>query len=309
MKKIALIIASFVILNVLPSQGKDKNMVIGLSMSEHTQFLENVTDSAMQQAKKLGVKLIVMNGNSDIDTQINTVESLITRQVDAIILNPLDRAGLGKSVDNIKSAGIPLVEVNTFTINDKYDVYVGSDEVEAGRIQGDWIAKNIGETGNICILYGVMGHSGQIGRFEGLKQSLLDKYPGWHILADMTGEWKRSEGLRIAEDWLQKYGDKIDVIASQNDEMGLGALQAVRAADFDIPVLGCDASPDAIESVMNHGLSLTVFQNSLAQGAESVNVAVGLVKGKIYPKNYVIPYEEVNDENAEEYLKKVSSWK
>lgn len=308
MKKIAIIIASFIIMNVLIAQGKE-NIVIGLSMSQHTQFLENVTDAAVKQAKEMGVKLIVMNGNGDIDTQINTVESLITRQVDAIILNPLDKVGLGKSVDNIKSAGIPLVEVNTFTVNDKYDVYVGSDEVEAGRIQGNWIAKNLGETGNICILYGVMGHSGQIGRLEGLKQSLLDKYPGWHILADMTGEWKRSEGLRITEDWVQKYGDNISVIASQNDEMALGALQAVRAAGLDIPVLGCDASPDAIKSVINHGLSLTVFQNSFAQGSESVKVAVGLVKGKKYPKNYVIPYEEVNIENAKEYLKKVSSWK
>lgn len=290
-------------------QQDDGTIVIGLSMSAHTQFLENVSDAAVNQAESLeGVEIIVTNANDDIDTQINDVESLITKQVDAIILNPLDKAGLGRSVDNIKEAGIPLVEVNTFTNNDKYDVYVGSDEVEAGKIQGNWIAENIGETGNVCVLYGVMGHSGQIGRFEGLKLALLDKYDGWELLADMTGEWKRSEGLRITEDWLQSYGNEIDVIASQNDEMAIGAMQAVEESGFDIPVLEIDATPDAIKAVINDRLALTVFQNSFAQGTEAVNVAVGLVKGEEYPKNYVIPYEEVNKENAEEYLEKVSSW-
>ncbi|MCF7953555.1 MAG: substrate-binding domain-containing protein [Spirochaetales bacterium] len=312
MKKI-LVIVSVLLLStgLVFAQGQqdDGTIVIGLSMSAHTQFLENVSDAAVNQAESLeGVEIIVTNANDDIDTQINDVESLITKQVDAIILNPLDKAGLGRSVDNIKEAGIPLVEVNTFTNNDKYDVYVGSDEVEAGKIQGNWIAENIGETGNVCVLYGVMGHSGQIGRFEGLKLALLDKYDGWELLADMTGEWKRSEGLRISEDWLRSYGNEIDVIASQNDEMAIGAMQAVEESGFDIPVLGIDATPDAIKAVINDKLALTVFQNSFAQGTEAVNVAVGLVKGEEYPKNYVIPYEEVNKENAEEYLEKVSSW-
>ncbi len=291
-------------------QAEDDGIItIGLSMSAHTQFLENVSDAAKEQAEALeGVEIIIMNANDDIDTQINDVESLITQKVDAIILNPLDKAGLGKAVDNIKAAGIPVVEVNTFTTNDAYDVYVGSDEVEAGKIQGNWIAENVGTSGNICILYGVMGHSGQIGRFDGVNQSLLSKYPGWTLLADMTGEWKRSEGLRITEDWIQTYGDKIDVIAAQNDEMALGALQAVQEAGLSIPVLGIDATPDAIQLVIDGELALTVFQNSKAQGGESVNVAVGLVNGETYPQNYVIPYEEVNTENAQSYLDKVTSW-
>jgi inositol transport system substrate-binding protein len=312
MKKVLMVVSLLIVcLGMITAQGSkdDGTIVIGLSMSAHTQFLENVTDAAVNHAESLeGVEIIVTNANDDIDTQINDVESLITKQVDVIILNPLDKAGLGRSVDNVKAAGIPLVEVNTFTNNDKYDVYVGSDEVEAGKIQGNWIAENLGDSGNVCVLYGVMGHSGQIGRFEGLDEALLSKYEGWNLLADMTGEWKRSEGLRITEDWLQSYGDQIDVIASQNDEMAIGAMQAIEDSGYDIPVLGIDATPDAIQAVIDGRLALTVFQNSYAQGVESVNVAVGLVQGETYPKNYVIPYEEVNRENAQEYLEKVSSW-
>lgn len=287
--------------------GKD-GIVIGLSMSAHTQFLENVAAAAQRQADRMDdVTLIIVNANDDVDKQINDVESLLVRGVDAIILNPLDKVGLGGAVDDIKDAGIPLVEVNTFTVNDRYDVYVGSNEEAAGEIQGQWIINNIGESGNVAVLYGVMGHSGQIGRFEGLKTSLLDKYPGWNVIADQTGEWKRNEGLRITEDWIQRF-DNIDVIASQNDEMAMGALQAVQEAGLNIPVLGVDATPDAITSVIAGELALTVFQDYEGQGSQAVKIAYGLVKGESYDKQAVIPYKEVNQENAAEFQKMLSSW-
>jgi len=313
MKKLSVL---FLVLVLIPASvwagGKkedDGKIKIGLSMSAHTQFLENVSAAAVRQAERMdNVTLIVLNANDDVDTQINDVESLIVQQVDAIILNPLDKVGLGVSVDAVIEAGIQLVEVNTFTVNDAYNTYVGSNEEDAGRIQGEWITKNIGTTGKVCILYGVMGHSGQIGRFEGLKNELLDKNAGWNILADQTGEWKRDEGLRITEDWIQRFGN-IDVIASQNDEMAMGALQAVQEAGKNIPVLGVDASPDAIDSVIEGELALTVFQDSEGQGSEAVNVAYGLVNGKSYDKFVEIPYREVNKENAADFKKLLESWK
>jgi len=286
-----------------------KKIVIGLSMSAHTQFLTNVSTAAQRQADRMDdVQLIVVNANNDVLKQINDVETLLVQGVDAIILNPLDKVGLGGIVDTVKKAGIPMVQVNTYTTNDAYDVYVGSNEEAAGEIQGKWALENIGEKGNIVILYGVMGHSGQLGRFAGLKSELLDKYPGWKILADQTGDWKRDEGLRITEDWIQRF-KKIDVIAAQNDEMAMGALQAVREAGLNIPVLGVDATPDAINSVLKGELALTVFQDYEGQGSQSVKIAAGLVKGEKYDKLAIIPYVEVNQGNAEEFKDKLSSWK
>ena len=312
MKKITLILFIMVLTcGLLAAEGqKDDGIVtIGLSMSAHTQFLENVTAAALRQADRMDdVKIIVLNANSDVDKQISDVETLMVQNVDAIILNPLDKVGLGGAVDAVIKAGIPLVEVNTFTENDSYDVYVGSNEEDAGRIQGEWIFENVGDKGNVCILYGEMGHSGQIGRFDGLKMELLDKNPGWSILADQTGEWQRNEGLRITEDWLQRF-ENIDVIAAQNDEMAMGALQAVQEAGMAIPVVGVDATPDAIESVIDGELALTVFQDSEGQGSEAVKVAYGLVQGKNYEQFVEIPYREVNQGNAAEFKKMLESWK
>ena len=295
-----------------PAEGQkegDGIVRIGLSMSAHTQFLENVTAAAERQAARMDdVELVVLNANDDVDKQITDVETLLVQKVDVIILNPLDKIGLGGAVDTIKDAGIPLVEVNTFTVNDSYDVYVGSNEEDAGIIQGKWILDNIGNAGNVCILYGVMGHSGQIGRFDGLNMSLMGQYPDWKILADQTGEWQRDEGLRITEDWVQRFNN-IDVIAAQNDEMAMGALQAVQEAGMAIPVLGVDASPDAIESVIQGELALTVFQDSEGQGSEAVKVAYGLVKGLTFDKFVEVPYREVNQGNAADFKKMLESWK
>lgn len=290
---------------------QEKKYVIGVSMSEFTQFLVNVADVAKAAAAKNPkiAKIIILNGNADIQKQISDVESLMAQHVDAIILNPIDTSGLNNVVDRIKDAKIPLVEVNTFSTNTRYDVYVGTREQAAGEIQGDWIAKNIGTKGKFCVLYGVMGHSGQIGRWEGLKSSLLDKYPGWTLLAAQTGNWERDQGLSITEDWLQRYKD-IDVIAAQNDEMALGAIQAVKEAGRQntVKVLGIDATPDGIAAVQNGDMTITVFQDFVAQGEKSVETAVGLIEGKTYPKHVVTPFVEVDPANIMQFKAKVAQW-
>jgi len=293
------------------TSSETKKIRIGMSMSEDTQFLTNVRKAAEKKAKELGIELITNSGQGQVEKQINDMEAFISMGVDAIIFNPLDRDAMDEIVDKVKAANIPLVEVNTFTSNDNYDVYVGSPEEDAGRIQGEWIAKNLGESGGVAIMYGVMGHSGQIGRYEGLKAALLDKYPGWKVIVEKTGNWKREEGQAMMEDWLQAYKDKIDVIASQNDEMAMGAIAALEEAGMldQIKVLGIDASPDAVKLVKEGKMAITVFQDSFGQGAKSVEVAYDLAMGKPAPSKKIdIPFQEVNASNADDFEKYLTEW-
>jgi inositol transport system substrate-binding protein len=291
------------------AEGK-KDIVIGLSMSDDTQFLTNVRKAAEKRASELGVKLIPNSGQNQVEKQLNDMEAFITMKVDVIIFNPLDRDAMGEVVDKVKEAGIPLVMVNTFTSNENYDVYVGSPEEDAGKIQGEWIRKNLGESGNLVIMYGQMGHSGQLGRYEGLKSSLLDPCPEWKVIAEKTGEWKRELGQAMMEDWLLTYPGQINVVASQNDEMAMGALAALEASGKEgtISVLGIDASPDAIELVKEGKLALTVFQDSFTQGSTAVDVAIGLLEGKEYPKVVNVPFKEVNKDNADEFYALLATW-
>jgi len=293
-------------------RGEAEGYVIGVSMSQFTQFLRNVAQVIEETAEEHPdiSDVIIYNADADIQQQMTDIESLMAQGVDAIILNPIDREGLNDHVDMIVDDGFPLVQVNTFTSNDRYDVYVGTREEDAGEIQGRWIAENLGESGNLAVLYGVMGHSGQIGRWEGLKSELLDQYPDWELIADHTGNWDRAEGLRITEDWVESFGDQIDVIASQNDEMALGSLQALQAAGVadQIPVLGIDATPEAIESVLAGELALTVFQDFVTQGTRSVEVALGLIEGEAFEHHEPTPFVEVDEDNAQEFLDLVERW-
>ena len=110
------------------------------------------------------------------------------------------------------------------------------------------------------------------------------------------------EGMRITEDWLQAHPE-IEVIAAENDQMALGALQACKAAGRDdIIICGVDADPEAVQAVVNGEMGMTVLQNSKAQAETAVETAVGLAKGETFDKEIIIPFEEVNAENAEEYL-------
>lgn len=282
-----------------------KKMVIGVSMAAHDQYLQSVTDAINAQGKKLGIEIKSYNADGNIQTQLNDVDNLISQKVDAIILDPFDRDGLNAAVDKIKKAGIPLVETVASTTNTKYDVYVGSKDEDAGKIQAEYVAKNIGEKGKMVLLLGPIGQSGELGRLKGLQDNLLSKYPDWKVLAKQTGNWSRDQGMKIMEDWLQRYKD-IDVVAAQNDEMALGALAAIDKAGKTgkIKVLGVDAEPDAAQAILDGKMTMTVFQDAKSQGTEAVNVAQGLVKGKHYSQEDIIPYTEVNKDNANDFLKK-----
>lgn len=278
---------------------------IGVAMKDLSdQFVKNIGDAIEQRGKELDeVELIIVDARGDASKQISQVENFVAQKVDAVILNAQDAAALGTAVDICKEAGIPIIECNTLTENDNYDVYVGSDDVDAGKIQGEFVKEVLGGKGNVVIIHGPMGQSPQIKRREGIQQALLDPCPEIKVLAEQSANWKRDQAMSLTEDWLQRFPD-IDAILSQNDDMAMGALQAVEAAGKldEIMIVGVDAIPDALQAVKEGKLACTVFQDSRGQGAKSVDVALKLAKGGSSPKEVIIPFQLVTKENVEKYI-------
>jgi len=308
MKRVMFLVIAFVfiVVGISWAGGETEGYVVGVSISQFTTWLKDMADKIEAEAEVVGnVKIITLNGNADIQKQISDVESLITQKVDAIILNPVDKEAGGVLVDKIKDANIPLVEVNTFTTNDRFDVYVGSREEDAGIQQAKWIIENLGtEGGNIVYLMGVMGHSAQIGRKAGFMEGLIDKYPQWKILSELSCDWQRDRGMSITEDWLQRFPE-IDLIVSQNDEGVMGALAAVEASDRkgQIQLLGVDGQPDAVEAVLDGRLAFTTFQDMDTQAKKALEVAIGLIEGKTYPHIVNTPFVPITKENAATFMK------
>ncbi len=206
--------------------------------------------------------------------------------------------------DTAKQTG----QVENFLAQGMNVVYCGSNSIEAGIMNMEELGKAMGGKGNVAILMGELSNEAAIGRTDGIKKVVKEKFPDIKVVREQTGNWKRDQGKTIMENWLAS-GQEINGVASNNDEMALGALQAIKAAGKlgKIPVGGTDGSHDALESMEKGELNNTVFQDPVGQGEEAVNAAYLLVKKESNPKvvdgNIWIPYQKVTKENYKSFMK------
>lgn len=276
---------------------------LGITLySLKNEFTVRIANAAEEMANEMGAELVVYDGNYDPSTQISQVETMISDGVDGIILNPQDAEACAPCVDKAVAAKIPIVGVNTRVKSDKLTSYVGSQDVIAGEMEMQKIVDLLKGKGKIVIIEGPMGQSAQIERRQGI-QNVLDKNPGIEVLAEKTANWSRSEGMTVMENWLQAF-DEIDAIVAENDEMALGAREAVKAAGKNIPAVGVDGITDALTAIKNDDLIASMFQDGAGQGSKSVEVLIKAIKGEAVEENYWIDFEEVNKDNVAEFEKR-----
>ena len=167
----------------------------------------------------------------------------------------------------------------------------------------DYIAKRLGGKGNVVMMHGFMGQAAQIKRDRGARE-VLAKQAGLTLLADQTAEWDRAKAMTLMENWNQSYGDKINAVFAQNDEMGMGAVITLEQAKRKdkVIVASVDAIGDALQAVKNGRLDATVFQDAQGQGGGAVETAVRIVKKQPYEKRLYLPFQLVTRENVETVL-------
>lgn len=281
-------------------ENKSSKTKIGITLySLKNEFTVRIANAAQAKAEELGVELMVYDGDYDPATQISQVETMIAEGMDGIILNPQDADACSPCVDKAVEAGIPIVGVNTRVNNDKLTSYVGSIDVTAGEMEMQKIVDMLDGKGKIVIIEGPMGQSAQIERREGI-QNILAKYPDIEVLAEKTANWSRSEGMTVMENWLQAFDD-IDAVVAENDEMALGAREAIKASGKEIPAIGVDGITDALKAVEEGNLIASIFQDGAGQGSKAVEALVAAIKGETVEKDYWIDFEEVNKENVAEF--------
>ncbi|MCC6286847.1 MAG: sugar ABC transporter substrate-binding protein [Chitinophagaceae bacterium] len=284
----------------------EKSLTIGASMlSLQSEFVVNVKDAMEERAKEKNVNLIVNDAQRTAEKQVQQVETFIAQKVDAIILNPCEVEASSPAVEKAKAAGIPVINVNSETTA-RPDGFAGSSDEASGEIAMEQIAKLLSGQGNIVIMDGYMGQAAQIKRAIGAK-NILSKYPGIKILAEQTAEWDRAKGMSLMENWIQSYGDKISAVFAHNDEMGMGAVQALEQAKMKdkVIVVSIDAIADALKAVKDGRLNATVFQDANGQGAGAIDLAIKLAKKEpVEQKEIFIPFQLVTKDNVDRFVKK-----
>ena len=269
--------------------------------SLQNEFTMRMDNQAKKWAEANGVDYTGYDGNYDAATQLSQVETMISDGVDAIILNPQDADACAACVDAAVAANIPIVGVNTMVNSDKLTSYCGSQDVSAGEDIMQYMIDYIGnDEFNIVVIEGPMGQSAQLQRWEGINNILAD-HPNIKTLAYDTANWSRSEAMTLMETWITTYGEDIDAVIGENDEMALGAREAIKAAGLDIPCIGIDGITDAVTAVENGDMIASDFQNAEGQIEGALNAAVAAVNGEEVEKEVWIPFEMITPDNYTEY--------
>src|SRR5215472_8066415 len=205
---------------------------IGVSMALFDDVWLTLVRNAITKwgANHPDVELTIVDANNDSAKQTGQVENFLAQGMDAIVILPVDTAATGPMTKAVVKAGKPLVYVNRLPANlPKGVVYCGSKSIEAGIMNMEELGKAMNGKGNLVILMGELSNEAAIGRTDGIKKTVKEKFPDIKIVREQTGNWKREQGKTIMENWLAS-GQEIDGVASNNDEMALGALQAIKAA-------------------------------------------------------------------------------
>jgi inositol transport system substrate-binding protein len=293
------------------AQAAQSKVKIGVTLAMFDDvFITNVRDAMTKwTSTHPDVELTIVDAAGDTAKQVGQVENFLAQGMDAVVILPVDTTATGPMTKAIVKAGKPLVYVNRKPEKlPKGVAYVGSKSIDAGVMNMEELGKAMGGKGNLAILIGELSDEPAHGRTDGIKQVVKEQFPNIKVTREQTGHWKRESGKTIMEDWLAS-GQEIDGVAANNDEMALGALQAIKAArKIDkIPVGGTDGTHDALESMNKGELNNTVFQDPVAQGEEAVNAAYLLVKKEPNPKivddNVWIPYQKITKENYKSFMK------
>ncbi len=285
---------------VKPNDGK--KIKIGVSFPILDLFLQTVADGIEKRAEEAGVEVTIVAAQEKADVQLGQVENFISQGVDGMIVIPVDTDAAGPMTEKALAADIPLVYVNRRPSELPEGVpYVGSDSIVAGQLQMEALAELAGGKGKVGILIGDPANESARLRTEGVKQ-VAEKFPEIEVVREQAGTWYREKGLSITENWIQS-GDDITIIASNNDDMALGAIQALKNAGRldDVIVGGVDATKDALAAMAAGELEVTVFQDAAGQGAGGVDMIVKMYNGEEVPSVINVPYELVTPENLKDF--------
>ncbi|OKP70660.1 rhizopine-binding protein [Ensifer adhaerens] len=286
---------------------------IGVSMALFDDnFLTVLRNGMSDYAKTLdGVELQIEDAQNDVSKQQSQIQNFIAAGVTAIIVNPVDTDATAAMSKIAADAGIPLVYVNREPVNvdtlPEKQAFVASNEQESGTLQTQEICKMLGGKGKAVVMMGELSNQAARMRTKDIHDVLgTDQCKGIEIVEEQTANWSRTQGSDLLTNWLSA-GVEFDAVISNNDEMAIGAIQALKAAGHSmdsVVIGGIDATQDALAAMAAGDLDVTVFQNAAGQGKGSVDAALKLAKGEPVDKKVYIPFELVTKENLDKYQAK-----
>jgi len=288
--------------------GAAKKIVVGFSQigAESAWRCAN-TESIISEAKKRGIELKFSDAQQKQENQIKAIRSFIAQKVSVIGFSPVVVTGWEEVLKEAKKKKIPVI-LSDRAVDCKDDslwvTFMGSDFVEEGRRAGRWLAKKMDGKANIVELQGTVGSAPAIERKKGFEEIMKD-YPDMKIIKSQTGDFTRSKGKEVMEAFLKAEGDNITALYAHNDDMAIGAIQAIEEYGLkpgeDIIIISIDAVRGAFEAMIEGKLNCTVECSPLL-GPQFFDAVEALIAGKKIPKRIVTKEDVFPQEVAKEVL-------
>ena len=260
-----------------------------------------------EAAKNPKYELIVTDAQSQTAKQVSDVEDLVARGVKAIFLAPREFEGLAPALQAAKNAKIPVFLIDREAagkVGEDYVTFIGSDFVKQGERVGEWLAKETNGKAGIIELQGTAGSSVAIDRAKGFK-NIIDKNPEMKILASQPADFTRAEGQRVMENLIQAHGKNITAVYAHNDEMALGAIQALKSAGMnpgkDVLVVSIDGQKSALEAIMAGDMNITVESNPRF-GPVAFETYEKYLKGEQLPPKIILEDKFYDKSNAAQFV-------
>ncbi|EJS90572.1 D-ribose transporter subunit RbsB [Pasteurella multocida subsp. multocida str. Anand1_buffalo] len=240
-------------------------------------FFVTLKDGAQKKADELGYKLVVLDSQNDPAKELANVEDLTVRGVKVLLINPTDSEAVVNAVKMANRNKIPVITLDRGAVVGDVVSHIASDNVAGGKMAGDFIAEKLGAGAKVIQLEGIAGTSAARERGEGFKQA-IDAHK-FDVLASQPADFDRTKGLNVMENLLASKGD-VKAVFAQNDEMALGALRAINAANKKVLVVGFDGTDDGVKAVQTGKMAATIAQQPDLIGALGVVTADKVLKGE-----------------------------
>lgn len=291
---------------------------IGVSMALFDDnFLTVLRNGIQEQADGMeGVDVQIEDAQNDVARQLDQINNFVASGVDAIIVNPVDTSATQAMTQAAEAAGVPLVYVNREPINvdtlPDSQAFVASDEAESGTLETIEICNILANMGRdparVYILMGELSNQAAVMRTKDIDDVIAAGKCAVEIeeIDRQTANWSREQATSLMTNWLSS-GEPFDAVIANNDEMAIGAIQAMKASGIameDVVVGGVDATQDALSAMQAGELDVTVFQNAAAQGGGALQTALQLARGEAVDQKVYIPFELVTPDNMESYMSK-----
>ncbi|MDU0479097.1 D-ribose ABC transporter substrate-binding protein [Staphylococcus chromogenes] len=280
-------------------EAKTDSVTLALSTQSNPFFVE-LRDGAQKKASEMGIKLNVLDASNDASTQADQLKNAQTSGAGVVIVNPTDSDAVAPSVKALNTAKIPVIAVDRSSNGGEIASFIASDNVAGGKQAAKALAESINGEGEILILQGIAGSSASRDRGKGFEDGLKD-YPKITVAGKQTAKFDRTEGLNVTTNLLQAHPN-VKAIFAENDEMALGAIEALGAkAGKDVKVFGFDGTADGIAAVKKGSMNGTIAQQPAELGAKAVEQAKALLEKKTATKEIPVAVVTVDAKNVAEF--------